>query len=578
MKKLIFTACFSAVLLIPQLNAQTPLSSIDDSLKNPRVTMNYFLKAMKAYKLGDKEAINFAILTFDQSKLNQTSKTESSKLLATQMIQTMDRLEYIDVKNIPETLESKKWIYKKELINHEGKLHNVEISIHEMEDGKWRFTPITLSTIPTFYDFVSKKSIVKGVTELRTWKDRLKDRMPKWTSETSFILLNGQWLALLALIFLALLAEKLMRVYVLSLIKKFLLRSKVIYEADSMKKFSLPIGIMTFSGVWWMGVRLLEFQDETLSFLLRVGIVFFTLGSVVCAYTFVDILKIYLEKKALESENKFDDILVPLITKTLKTFIVLIGIIFIGNSLTLDMKSILAGMGIGGIAFALAAKDTISNLFGSLTVLLDRPFRIGDWVVIDGEIEGVVSEVGLRSTRIRTFYDSIITLPNGKLTNAHIDNYGLRTYRRLSTKIGVQYDTPPEKLEAFCEGIRQLIVNHPETRKDSFQVYFNSFGDSALEILVYVFWRVPDWSTELNEKHRFLMDILRLGEKMGISFAFPTTTVHLFQESHDEKNDKEMNLSGELEKADQTASQLSEKTLTPKRPRSSLRDIQNSGL
>ncbi|MBT5095065.1 MAG: mechanosensitive ion channel family protein, partial [Halobacteriovoraceae bacterium] len=230
---------------------------------------------------------------------------------------------------------------------------------------------------------------------------------------------------------------------------------------------------------------------------------------------------------ARESDNKFDDILAPLFRKTAKFFVVAIGFIFIGDSLTLDMKSIIAGLGIGGLAFALAAKDTIGNIFGSLTVLLDRPFRIGDWVHIDGTVEGMVEEVGLRSTRIRTFYDSLITLPNGRLTNAHIDNYGQRKYRRFTTKVGVQYDTSPEKLEEFCQGIRQIIKDHEFTRKDYFHVYFNGFNNSSLDILVYVFWQVPNWAKELEEKHRFLMDILKLGNKMGIDFAFPTQTIHL---------------------------------------------------
>ena len=164
----------------------------------------------------------------------------------------------------------------------------------------------------------------------------------------------------------------------------------------------------------------------------------------------------YFEKIAKDSENKFDDILVPLVKKTGKFFVIAVGVVAIGDSLSLDMKGILTGLGIGGLAFALAAKDTLSNLFGSLTVLIDRPFRIGDWVTI-GNIEGVVEEVGLRSTRVRTFYDSLITVPNGTLTNVHVDNYGQRRARRLSTTIGVQYDTNLRNLRLFVRGLESLF-------------------------------------------------------------------------------------------------------------------------
>ena len=221
------------------------------------------------------------------------------------------------------------------------------------------------------------------------------------------------------------------------------------------------------------------------------------------------------------------DILFLLIRKSVKTFVIALGIIFIGDSLTLDMKGLLTGLGIGGIAFALAAKDTISNIFGSLTVLLDRPFSIGDWVLIDDNIEGTIEMVGLRSTKIRTFYDSLISLPNGRLTNAHIDNYGKRTFRRYNSKIGLEYNTHPSKVEAFCDGVKEIIHKHPYTRKDYFHVYFNGFGESSLDILVYVFWKVPDWSKELEEKHKFLLAILELGNDLGIGFAFPTRTLHI---------------------------------------------------
>ena len=162
------------------------------------------------------------------------------------------------------------------------------------------------------------------------------------------------------------------------------------------------------------------------------------------------------------------------------------------------MKGILTGLGIGGLAFALAAKDTLSNLFGSLTVLIDKPFRIGDWVNIGG-IEGIIEEVGLRSTRIRTFYDSLITVPNGTLTNVHVDNYGQRRSRRLNTKIGVQYDTPPERLEAFCEGIRELIRNHLKLKKMGFMCTLIQWETSLFKFFFMYFLLCPTGKMNLNQ-------------------------------------------------------------------------------
>ncbi len=187
---------------------------------------------------------------------------------------------------------------------------------------------------------------------------------------------------------------------------------------------------------------------------------------------------------------------------------------------------LLGSLAVAGVGFSFAAKDTVENFFGSVAVVLDRPFDIGDWVVID-DTEGIVEHVGFRSTQVRTFYNSQVTIPNANLVRAVVDNYGRRQYRRWMTTLALQYDTPPETLVAFTEGVRELIRTHPYTRKDYYQVWCNEFGPSSLDILLYMFFEVPDWNTELRERERFFLDILRLAERLGVQFAFPTQTLHL---------------------------------------------------
>jgi len=501
------------------------------SLSTPRETMTYFLKTMKAYKTGDPSAIDLAVKTFDLSHIDEAVRPDIGRLTARRLINTLDRLEYIKVDEIPETKEGAKWLYKQQEVSDGEQEKLAEISIVYFKDlKKWKFSKATVDTIELYEKHTRNNKVVAGVTQLRDFKTRFKEKMPDWTGDRNFVLLNGQWIGIFFIILIGLILERVVRLYIGSLAVRILLKKAVDLNDDSKKKLTRPMGVMIFALMWTVGVRVLELQDSLLSVLLRFGYIFLTVSVVVTAHHIVDVIAMYFQEIARKSDNKFDDILVPLLRKTAKTFVVAIGVIAIGNSLTLDMKSILTGLGIGGFAFALAAKDTIGNVFGSLTVLLDRPFRIGDWVLIDGKIEGTVEEVGLRSTRIRTFYDSQITVPNGQLTNVHIDNYGQRTYRRFSTKLGLQYDTPPEKIEAFCEAIRQIILAHKWTRKDYFHVYFNGMGASSLDILVYVFWRVPDWSKELAEKHRLLLDILRVGNELGVNFAFPTQTLHVFNE------------------------------------------------
>ena len=340
-----------------------------------------------------------------------------------------------------------------------------------------------------------------------------------------------QWLIFLGLVAFGLLVEKLARIYLIKVVTGLLAKGGASAPPRLKEQLLIPTRIFTVALLWNVGVPLLRPEWAIAEWSNRTGRVLIVFGLLVAAYQAVDFVFLYFQRKAERSDNKFDDILVPLIRKSVKTFVIAIGIITIGDSLTLDIKGILAGMGIIGLGLSLAAKDTLSNLFGSLTVLLDRPFRIGDWVVIDGNIEGIVEEVGLRSCRVRTFYNSLITLPNGRLTNAPIDNFGRRSYRRLSTVLSIQYDTPPQKIEAFCEGIRRVILEHPHTRKDYFHVYLSEMAASGLNIMLYVFFKTPNWAQELQERHRLLMDILRLAADMGVQFAFPTQTLHVVEES-----------------------------------------------
>lgn len=244
------------------------------------------------------------------------------------------------------------------------------------------------------------------------------------------------------------------------------------------------------------------------------------------AYNLSEMVGDMFGKIAAKTPSKFDDQMVPLIRKSLKVTAVVLGGIYVISSLGVDITPILAGASIGGLAFALAAQDTLKNLFGSVTIFSDRPFELGDWIVFDGA-EGMVEEVGLRSTRIRTFYNSLISIPNGKLADLKIDNMGRREFRRFFTNITITYDTPPDLIDAFVEGLREIVTNHPHTRKDYFQIHLNDLGSTSINILFYIFFAVPDWGLELQSKHEIISDIIKLADKLGVRFAFPTQTIHI---------------------------------------------------
>ncbi len=175
-------------------------------------------------------------------------------------------------------------------------------------------------------------------------------------------------------------------------------------------------------------------------------------------YRFIDLLAAYMQKLAGRTETSLDDQMVPLIRKALKTFVVIIGGLWVLSNLNVPILPLLTGLSIGGLAVALAAQETIKNFFGSLMIFIDRPFQVGDWVTTK-EFDGTIEEVGFRSTRIRTFRDSVTSIPNGKLADLTIDNHGMRTYRRFYTRLAIAYDTPTEHIKLFTEGLDGIVKN-----------------------------------------------------------------------------------------------------------------------
>jgi MscS family membrane protein len=354
-----------------------------------------------------------------------------------------------------------------------------------------------------------------------------------WIPESSSkILFLGIELWPLIGLFLALFAGCVISTVIATVLAKIIQHScikvapEAIYLLEKSTYIGRPLNIIFMGWLWLFTFSGLGLSTKILTVLVITAKLMTYFGIIWGGWRLIDVIGIVLREKASKTETKFDDLLVPLVTRSLKVTISIIGFISIAEILNLPLSSILAGFGIGGIAIAMAARETIANIFGSLTVLVDRPFNIGDWVQI-GDVEGTVEDLGFRSTKVRTFYNSLISVPNSVLLTASIDNLGAREYRRISIKLGILYNTPADKVEAFCNGLRELIRNHPDTRKDYFHVYFNDFSESSLNIMVYFFLKVPDWGVELSDRHDLFISFLKLAEAQGISFAFPTRTIHI---------------------------------------------------
>jgi MscS family membrane protein len=396
----------------------------------------------------------------------------------------------------------------------------------EKINNEWVYSEFTVNKVPylftTTFPFESK---------LATYFSN-----PFWKNKFAGVEL-WQWLCLGFLVVLFLFLVVIIRALVSLLLK--VLRKTRFYKSVSnsvsfkkgMRLLSLLISVQLIIYLipsLLLPVKLNVFLIRSLEILAIFFVIFLMLK-------LVSVVFHYFGKLAEKTENTMDDQLTPVMKKIAQFIVWSVGIVYVLSNLNVNVTALLAGLSIGGLALALAAQDTVKNFFGSVMIFIDKPFQIGDWIHFD-DIDGVVEEVGIRSTRIRTFANSLVYVPNAKLADATIDNMGLRKFRRYKTEIGVTYDTPPEIINVFVNGIQEIIKTHPTTKKDNFEVSLNSFGSSSLNILVYCFFEASVWSDELKGRHQVMYAIIKLASDLGVRFAFPTQTLHI-EEFPEKKSD-----------------------------------------
>ncbi len=243
-------------------------------------------------------------------------------------------------------------------------------------------------------------------------------------------------------------------------------------------------------------------------------------------FKIIDIIAYYLYQEAKKSESALDDQLVPLLVKSLRILVATVVILSILQNFGYNVTSLIAGLGLGGLAFALAAQNTVSNLFGSITIFSDKPFQLGDWIQV-GDIEGTVEDVGFRTTRVRRFDQAMVTVPNSQFINTGVINYSAMRKRRISFNLGLSYETSPSKISEVVAGIKKIIEENEKFDHSFYIVSFTEFGVSSLNIFIYCFASTTDWTDSLSIKEEFNLKIMQLLEKLGVEIAFQSQTIYL---------------------------------------------------
>ncbi|KRP29552.1 mechanosensitive ion channel family protein [Polaribacter sp.] len=387
----------------------------------------------------------------------------------------------------------------------------------EKINGKWYYSPETIAQIDVIYNKV-----------FPWYVDKLQKIIPDLGNKKAFGFELWQFIGILLMIVISIL--------IVIIVKKFsywilqAIQEKITNEDSNkedklvLKKLAHPISLV-------IGVKFVDVIFPALQFSLNINTWVFLLLNIAEAvfwvYMFLKLVKVimhvYIEYTS-KTESKLDDQLVPILNNFLTGIVFVYGFFKILTLFGVDATTLLAGATIGGLAFALASQDTVKNLIGTIMIFLDKPFHIGDWIVTS-ELEGTVEKVGFRSTRVRAADTSIFQIPNSKLSEIVINNRGLLLFRRYNTNLGLRYDTPPELIEAFVQGLRKIIILHPKTSSEMFNVEFVGFGDSALLIMCNVYFKSLVWGDEQSSKHKLHIAIIQLAKELGVDFAFPSTTV-----------------------------------------------------
>jgi MscS family membrane protein len=335
-----------------------------------------------------------------------------------------------------------------------------------------------------------------------------------------------RWLTALAIIVGALIFAKVVYWIFGNTVKQLTKKTKTKLDDIIIDMIEEPIVfIITIGGVWY-GLNTLELPEIAHGWMGNIlhFLVILTLAWLVSRLLDA-FYREYLVPVAAKTETDLDDQLLPIVRKGTKMAVWAIGIIVALNNAGYDVGALIAGLGIGGLALAMAAKDTVSNIFGGFTIFTDRPFTINDRVKIAG-YDGFIREIGVRSTRLETLEGRTVTIPNSKFSDSPVENVSMEPSRKVSVNLGLTYDTTPEKMKHAMEILKEIAAGH-ESLEEKMILSFNAFGDFAMNIL-FIYY-IKAGSDIMGTQSDINMAILDRFNEAGLDFAFPTQTLYTKQ-------------------------------------------------
>jgi MscS family membrane protein len=390
--------------------------------------------------------------------------------------------------------------------------------VPDAQGGHWAFSAATVEHIDGWYEQLPDRWVRDAIvySGLDAWLLR----------PGPFELLWWQWTAIPLLALAALGVGSLLGRLTRRLLGRITTRTATLWDDKAIARIGPPLGLFWALNLFWFGSRSLILTDpafRALESFATAGMVF-TLFWALWRSSGSIVEQMLQRPWAVRSPSART--LVTVGGNFARSAIFCIGGLAVLAAAGYPVGTLLAGLGIGGLAIAFGAQKTIENIFGSLSLVVDQPFRVGDFVRVD-DFVATVEDIGLRSTRFRTLDRTLVTIPNGKLADQRLESYEARDRMRLATTIGIEYGASAQQVQTVLSGMERVLRDHPKIWPDAVVVKFSQFGSSSLDIEVMAWFQVPTWGEFQRCREEVLLGFMRVVEGAGTAFAFPTRTVHL---------------------------------------------------
>jgi MscS family membrane protein len=334
-----------------------------------------------------------------------------------------------------------------------------------------------------------------------------------------------KYLASLIYILLAFLVATAVDFIVNNWLKRLAAKTETKYDDLILELLRGPVKVVAFVIFLNIGLGVFAWPERAEKFFAHGLIIIVACSVTYVALKFMDLLLGIWRTKVVAPEDKlFAEQLIPLVGRTAKVIIIIAAVLLTADNLQIEIKTLLAGLSVGGLALGLAAQDTVANLFGAVAIFLDKPFHLGDRIKVE-DVDGTVEIIGLRSTRIRNLDGHHVTIPNKLMGNAIITNITRRSTIKTEINIGLIYDTPAEKVQRAIAILQEIFRAHPKTA--DLVIGFNKFTDSALNISIVHFWSGTDARAQLAGMQELNLQIKQRFDAEKIEFAFPSQTIYL---------------------------------------------------